>query len=231
MSILVISAVTIAFTHTLMGPDHYLPFIMISKAKKWSLQKTMSVTALCGVGHVLSSVILGFLGIAFGIALRHLTWFEAFRGNIAAYLLIAFGLAYFLWGLNRAWRNKPHTHFHFHSDGTAHSHTHTHFNEHTHVHEKSENITPWILFLIFVFGPCEPLIPLLMYPAAQQHWSELLMVAVMFSAITIATMSAIVFLFYKGIDLIPLHKFDRFTHAIAGFTIFLCGLGIQFLGF
>jgi len=28
----------------------------------------------------------------------------------------------------------------------------------------------WALFLIFVFGPCEPLIPLIMYPAAKLNF-------------------------------------------------------------
>ena len=40
--------------------------------------------------------------------------------------------------------------------------------EHSHVHAQlPDNLTPWILFTIFVFGPCEPLIPLVMFPAAE----------------------------------------------------------------
>ncbi|MDP6965675.1 MAG: hypothetical protein QF551_00165, partial [Candidatus Marinimicrobia bacterium] len=59
--ILLITAALIGFIHTLIGPDHYLPFIMISRARSWSLRKITFVTFLCGMGHVLRSVILGLI--------------------------------------------------------------------------------------------------------------------------------------------------------------------------
>jgi len=83
------------FLHTLFGPDHYLPFIVMKKARNWSFAKTLSITIACGLGHVLSSVVLGLIGIAAGIALMKLEVFESFRGNIAAWALIGFGFAYF----------------------------------------------------------------------------------------------------------------------------------------
>ena len=58
------AAAAIAFTHTITGPDHYLPFIVMSKARKWSLWKTSWITFLCGLGHVLSSVVIGEIGRA-----------------------------------------------------------------------------------------------------------------------------------------------------------------------
>ena len=58
------TAASIGFLHTLLGPDHYLPFVAMSRAGGWSLKKTTVVTVLCGMGHVLSSVVLGFIGIA-----------------------------------------------------------------------------------------------------------------------------------------------------------------------
>jgi hypothetical protein len=33
---LILTAASIGFFHTLLGPDHYLPFIMMSWARKWS---------------------------------------------------------------------------------------------------------------------------------------------------------------------------------------------------
>lgn len=66
ITILTLTAVSIGFIHTVFGPDHYLPFIVISKARKWSLLKTIFVTTLCGMGHILGSIVLGFIGIALG---------------------------------------------------------------------------------------------------------------------------------------------------------------------
>ena len=96
------TAVLIAFIHTVMGPDHYLPFIMLGRANKWSAKKVAIISTLCGIGHVLSSVILGTIGIAVGTAIRNLEYFESFRGEIASFLLIGFGIAYASWGIRQA---------------------------------------------------------------------------------------------------------------------------------
>ena len=44
------TAALIGLGHTLAGPDHYLPFIVMGKARQWSLGKTMWITFLCGLG-------------------------------------------------------------------------------------------------------------------------------------------------------------------------------------
>jgi len=225
------TAFSLGFIHTVLGPDHYLPFIVLSKVKSWSSKKTAFITFLCGLGHVLSSIILGFIGIFLGIALFKLESIESFRGEISAWLLIIFGFTYFVWGLRRAIRGRPHSHIHFHGNGETHSHTHEHFGEHTHIHEgESDNLTPWILFIIFVFGPCEPLIPLVMYPSAKGNFLEVGIVAGVFGLATIGTMLAIVLSAFYGLSKIPFRGLERYSHAIAGLTIFLCGGAIKFLG-
>jgi nickel/cobalt exporter len=229
--ILCMTAASIGFVHTLFGPDHYLPFIVMSRARKWSLGKTGLITFLCGIGHIASSVILGIIGVIFGIAVMKLEALEAFRGNIAAWALIGFGLAYCIWGIRRAIRYAPHRHGHLHPHDGKHAHEHVHVGRHAHPHDREKgNITPWILFTIFVLGPCEPLIPLLMYPAAKKSMAGLFMVAAVFGVVTIATMLCIVIVMSLGINFLPLGKFERYTHALAGATIALSGMAIQFLG-
>lgn len=240
IAILSLTAASLGFMHTLLGPDHYLPFVVLSKARKWSKIKTIWITILCGIGHVGSSVLIGFIGIAAGVALSKLEAFESFRGNIAGWLFIGFGLAYAVWGLRRALNNKPHTHAHFHLNGKKHVHEHTHFVDHAHLHtdEKPENnekvkyknLTPWILFVIFVFGPCEPLIPLLMFPALQHSMLGVVSVTAVFSLVTIATMTTIVLLTTTGISFVKLEKLEKYTHALAGSAIFFSGIAIQFMG-
>lgn len=232
MNALVIAAASIGFFHTLFGPDHYLPFIMISWARKWSTLKTTLITLLCGLGHIGSSIVLGLIGVVLGMAVNKLEIVESFRGNIAAWLLIAFGLAYLAWGLRRAFRSKSHTHNHTHGSQDSHSHTHSHYYNHIHVHDNKTamSITPWVLFAIFVFGPCEPLIPILMYPAAKNSFFGLVLVTSVFGTVTIATMLGMVLISRAGVNFIPMAGAQRFSHAIAGATILLCGLAIQFLG-
>lgn len=231
-AILLTTTISIAFVHTLAGPDHYLPFIAIAKARNWHMRKTLWFTVLCGIGHVGSSVILGLIGVMLGIAVSSIELWEGQRGSIVSILLLAFGFMYFVWGIFRAIKNKPHTHLHIHNGENAHEHTHSHLSEHVHVHEakKKANITPWILFTIFIFGPCEPLIPLVMYPAAENNTWLLITVTTLFSVVTIGTMTAMVFLTIKGFSFLNLKKIERFNHAIAGMVILLCGVGMVFFG-
>ena len=226
---LYITAATLGFVHTVFGPDHYLPFVVMSRARKWSLTKTGIITFLCGLGHIMSSVVIGVIGIIFGIGVMKLEGLEASRGNLAGWALMVFGFTYLVWGIHRAIKNKPHKHLHVHLDSPDHSHIHSHTTEHTHVHNQKgkANITPWVLFTIFILGPCEPLIPILMYPAAKNSIIGILGVTVIFGAVTILTMFSIVMISCLGIDLIPLRRLERYTHAIAGVTILLCGIAIQ----
>lgn len=221
------TAATIGFVHTLIGPDHYLPFVAMSKARNWTVRKTLWITSLCGVGHVAGSVILGMIGIAAGITLKHLEIFESARGEIASWLLMAFGLAYGAWGVVNVVRRRPHKHHHLHADGTEHEHTHAHLHDHSHPHDDKKNITPWVLFTIFVLGPCEPLIPLLMFPAAAESWMVVAAVAVVFSVVTITTMTVIVALSFYGVRLVRLERLGRYSHVVAGAVVFLCGFAIQ----
>lgn len=227
------TAATIGFLHTLLGPDHYLPFIVLSKARGWSRIKTLVITFLCGLGHVLSSIILGFVGVALGMALFKLEAIEAFRGEIAAWLLIAFGFTYFVWGIHRAIRRKPHAHLHVHEEGEFHEHQHSHASDHAHPHDNlktGRQLTPWILFTIFIFGPCEPLIPLIMYPAAQQNILSVALVAVIFGLVTIGTMLSVVLIASYGLSRFSFRGLERYSHALAGLTILISGGAIKFLG-
>jgi ABC-type nickel/cobalt efflux system permease component RcnA len=225
------TAVTIGFIHTIVGPDHYIPFIVMGEARRWTIRRTMLITFLCGLGHVLSSVIVGFIGIGAGISLSRLEFFESFRGNIAAWLLIAFGLVYMLISLRSLYRKKRHVHVHHHTDGIDHEHEHGHFTGHSHIHLKDKkNMTPWILFLIFILGPCEPLIPIVMYPAAENNINGVVIVSLLFSLVTIATMMSVVIAFRLGLSHLNLRPLERYVNVIAGGTILVSGLAIQFLG-
>ena len=231
LSALLVAAVSIGFFHTLFGPDHYVPFVMLSWSRGWSAAKTAWITFLCGLGHILSSIVLGLVGVFLGIAVERLEFIESSRGTVAAWMLIAFGIAYSAWGIRRAILNKPHKHAHIHDGSIVHEHEHTHQGGHMHIHEREgRTITPWVLFIIFVFGPCEPLIPLLIYPAAQKSYPGVIMVSLTFGVVTIATMMATVLLMRSGLSFKALARAERYTHAIAGLTILTCGLMIQFLG-
>lgn len=239
--VLVASAALIGFTHTVLGPDHYLPFIVLGRARKWSFLKTTWITLLCGLGHIGSSVAIGLVGVALGVSMTKLEVLESFRSDLAAWILIVFGFVYLIWGLRRAIRNRPHGHWHAHREGEVHTHPHGHASEkvdnvhtgsHVHFHEgrATRKLTPWVLFTIFVFGPCEPLIFLLIYPASQMDFFHVALVIIVFGVVTLATMLAFVLLALFGWGALPLGRFERYDHALAGATLLFCGVAIRFLG-
>lgn len=204
LSALLIAAASIAFTHTLVGVDHYLPFVVLNRSQQWSLKKTLTMTAVSGVGHVVGSVLLGMIGIALGVALKRLEWVESVRGGLASWGLIAFGLVYAAWALTRR---------------QAHHHQ-----------TPTSSFTFWSVFLVFVLGPCEPLIPLLMFPASQGGWGEVALVTATFAVITIGTMLAMVTIGVWGLGVPKLGFVEKHAHAFAGLAIATSGLAIQVLG-
>ena len=218
----------IAFLHTILGPDHYLPFIVLARARSWSTTRTLVVTAICGLGHVASSVFLGGLGVVFGVAVAKIEGVEGGRGDLAAWALVAFGLAYALWGIRHALRNSKGIETHHHH---GHVHLHTHGDaEHQHEQGMGSNLTFWALFLVFVLGPCEPLIPLFVLPASRGDWTLAIATAVVFTAVTLVTMVGLTALALKGAKQFRLGPLQRWSHTLAGSVIAASGLAILFLG-
>ncbi len=230
-SVLLTTAATIGLFHTAIGLDHTLPFVVLGRSRGWSLRKVWTVTGLCGLAHVLSSVVLGFVGIGIGVAVERLSWIESVRGGLAAWMLIAFGLVYAAWSWVAVLRGKRHAHVHVHADGTMHLHDHDHHGEHLHAHAPSaRSLTFWGLFIVFAFGPCEPLIPLLMAPAWEHHWALVAAVAAIFSVATIGTMLALVTVGVLGLRMVSLAPLERYANVVAGLVIAASGLAIQVLG-
>jgi len=79
-------------------------------------------------------------------------------------------------------------------------------------------------------GHVEPLIPLVMYPAAQHSVAGVIMVTAAFGLATILTMLTIIALSSWGLSFVKLGKLERYSHALAGGVIFVSGLAVQFLG-
>jgi len=204
--LLSLTAGSIAMVHTLLGPDHYLPFVAMAKSRGWSMAKTLRMTLICGFGHIVGSIVLGIVGVALGSQLASLNWIEGVRGDIASWALLALGLVC---------GDHDHTHIDDHDEATA---------------IKRAPSAYWALFIVFVLGPCEPLIPLLMYPAAIGNVWAAVIVSSVFGLVTVVTMVAAVMLSVWGLSFIKMPKIEHFSHAIAGSTILMCGASMVFLG-
>ena len=215
-NILISTAALIAFFHTLIGPDHYIIFVALGKARHWGMVKTLKYTTICGLGHIMSSIIIGFIGIFFGIELMKIINLEESRGLISGWALLFFGLIYTIWGIKKIkiYKNKENLMYK---------------NSHFKSEEKVLDITPWALFIIFVLGPCEALIPLFMYPALEENLLLVIKVALVFGVVTLMTMLVSVFLIMKGLNIFKFNSFERYSHVISGASIMICAAAINFL--
>src|SRR5690606_38641273 len=187
--ILLSTAATLGIVHTAIGVDHVVPFIVLSQARKWTLARTLAMTTLCGMGHVLSSVLIASVGLALGIATSRLEWIEATRGSWAAALLIGFGLVY---AAIAGWKSR----------------------------DKAKLRVMPALFVIFVLGPCEALLPLLTASGLALSLTQALLVGALFCVATLATMLSLVTIGYVTMSASGLAKkhgvLHRHAHALAG---------------
>ena len=225
------TAFVLGAVHTALGPDHYLPFVALARARTWTLRRAVAVALACGVAHVGSSALLGLVGFVGGRSVAELVAFDTARAPLAGWLLFGVGLAYTVWGLRRAVKGHRHDHLHVHADGTVHRHPHDHHGDHAHLHADPGGATTpaaWGLFLFFVFGPCEPLIPLFIYPAASGGSPfEVLAVLAAFSVATLGTMAVLVAIGYHAAGRLARRSpmaLARWSHALAGATLAVCGL-------
>jgi len=206
--------------HTLFGPDHYVPFIALAKARGWTVRSSVALTLLCGLGHIATAVGLSLVAVRFASFVSSLETVENFRAAAAAWALTGFGFAYAVWGVRRAVKKAP---------------------EFTNPNDSGEpcpkgaampgKTVSALLFAIFALGPCEPLIPILVAFSAGGSPVQAAYSALTFGAATLVTMAAVV-----GVSLGALGRFrfpkalSRFGHPIAGALMGTCGLSMLFLG-
>jgi sulfite exporter TauE/SafE len=228
LTYLLSTALFIGTVHTLIGVDHYLPFVVLSKANNWPLRKTIGIVIICGLGHVLSSIILGFIGLAVSSSLMTLVGIEDVRGTLATYFIIAFGLGYTVYALHNLYKNRKHTHM---VNGHEILHDHHDVNSiEEHLQDKKKTNIVWGLFILFVLGPCEPLIPLLMYPASTLNIIALISVTLVFSISTISVMLGLTIVGIKGLDLLKIKQLEKYGETLAGLAITVCGVLMITLG-
>jgi hypothetical protein len=234
------TAFCIGALHTILGPDHYVPFAAMAQSSRWSITKTALMTAGCGLIHVAGSVVIGLIGLVFGTSVLGIKALEAYRGEVAAWMLIGFGVTYLAWGIAQGLRQVAHSHHLLDLDQD--------FGAEARIPSESIDasnstlltaVRPWLMFLIFAFGPCEALIPLFMYPAAKLSSAgvpiAIGLVVFAFTIATIGTMLASVFAIYFGLQHLKFRKLNlkslhHYSHAFAGAAILVCGIVVKLGG-
>ncbi len=199
------AAASVAVWHTLAGPDHYLPLIAIGKARRWSLRRAMGITMLCGVAHCLASLVIVAAVLATLCAVGSTASLQVWRSDVAGMLLMGLGAALIIGGLRR----KRSVELPVNQDS------------------RGLRSFPWLLFLVFILGPCEWLIPAASTASASHGIWGAMVVSGVFTAVTISTMVASV-----ALGLVGMPQISRSLPAglMAGVVTLTCG-GMMLAGF
>jgi hypothetical protein len=228
LTTIAITGFGVAFFHAAI-PTHWLPFVLASRAQRWSHAKTLGVTALAGTGHVIVTALLGLLIAWFGIALTERLghWFPTIAG--AALLLL--GTFY----LYRQFTGKGHAHHHLFC---GHAHTHPGELEHEHDHAAppvserraapSDRIAITSLLTLLTFSPCEAFLPI--YASGVRYgWTGFALLTAILSVGTVAGMVIFTSLTLAGVQKIKLTLLEKYESGLIG--ALLCMVGVLIIAF
>jgi ABC-type nickel/cobalt efflux system permease component RcnA len=227
-SVLVGTAVATALLHTLI-PDPWLPFVLIGRARNWSVTMTAAVSGVSAVIHALLSAILGAVAIAIGMGSAKALGESV--GLASAVLLVVFGAAYAAW----AWRKGGHFHpggrlLHAesseascpgHESGSHPGHLHYHADgDLIHGPDRRGGI---YLALIVGLNPCIVILPV-MLSSVELGAGTLGLVTVVYAATTTVLMVCLAALGVAGARLLPVPDASRHMETASGLLIALTGV-------
>jgi nickel/cobalt transporter (NicO) family protein len=213
---------TVAFFHAAI-PTHWLPFVLVSRARGWSRGKTLAVSALAGLGHVALTSLLGVVIAWFGFQLDDRT--ENLFPKIAGGILLLIGAFYF-W---RQWSGRGVLHHHppgSHHEASAecgHERDHSHWDDELKESKLgSKQAGDWTaiagLFTMLTLSPCEGFLPVYL-SGVQFGWHGFVVLSLILALGTLAGMLVFTWLTLVGLERVQVQKLERYEAAMLG-TIF-----------
>jgi nickel/cobalt transporter (NicO) family protein len=231
--LLTVTAIATAAFHTLI-PDHWLPFVLIGRARGWRARTTALVSGASALIHTGLSVLLGLVSIRIGREAMEAV--GATLERVSGTLLVVFGLAYAGW----AWKKGGH----FHPGGAI-----VHLGEqgpecdghegdsdpgHLHYHADERLIegggTRGVVYLALIVGvnPCVLVLPIIL--AAAKHGAGMVgLVSLAYSATTIALMVGLSVAGVAGARRFEPPGAARYMEALSGLLIAAVGVVFWFL--
>lgn len=201
MSLLLGGLVT-AFLHAAL-PTHWLPFVLVGRAQRWSLATTLWSVLAAGLAHIAVTAVVGGLIVAAGLALDQ--WVAGVLPYVSAGLLFVLGLFY----LTRATLMKP-----VPASGPELE---------TPEAAVSQAAAFWGLVAVMAASPGEVLLPLYL-SSAEEGLMVLALLTVVLAVGTVLGMAVFTSLARAGASILKLERWARYEGAILGLA--LIGLGL-----
>ena len=201
MDSLFLGSLTLSLLHALI-PSHWLPFVTIGKTERWSYRQTLTVTAIAGLAHTISTTMLGVLVSLAGWQLADN--YHDLSERAIPLLLLALGLWYLM-------QHIRHRHVHDHIDAAA--------------VRKARSFPALLLSLglAMFLSPCLE-IEAYFLSAGAKGWKAVMLVALIYNVITLSGMLLMVTLGRRGLSQVNPHWFEHNENLITGLT--LVGLAV-----
>ncbi len=211
---ILITGLVVAVLHAAI-PTHWLPFVMASRAQKWTWSKTQSILLIAGMGHVIMTTLLGALLFVLGLGVYH---------QIESYFLLIASISIASYGCYQIYQYK-----------TGHKHTHcdhAHETEHQHLDElKKTSKDGWAilsLLSLLTFSPCEAFLPIYL-TSVRFGWSGFVLLSLTLAVGTLVTMLSFAWLSAKTIERYKLDWLEDHEKLIMGVGLILLAVVLFFL--
>lgn len=191
-----------AFLHAAL-PTHWLPFVLVGRAQRWSLAQTLGAVAAAGLAHIATTALVGGLIVAAGLALDQ--WIAGLLPYLSAALLLVFGGFY----LARAMLMRPVT-----AGGPELE---------TPEPDVSDAAAFWGLVAVMAIQPGEVLLPIYLSSATAGALA-LVLLTLAFAAGTVLGMTLLTALARAGASILRLERWARYEGAVLG--VALIGLAL-----
>lgn len=208
---ILIGSVLLSLIHASI-PNHWMPLIAIGKTEKWNVRDTLSVTAITGIAHTLSTIMIGIIVGILGYKLS--STYQSITKIAAPLILITLGLIYII--LDR--RQSQH-------------HAHHQINSDEFLNKKDTSKTAIIITLSIgmFFSPCIE-IEAYYLTASSIGWLGIITVSVIYFFVTIMGMLLLVYFGTKGLEKLNFHFMEHHEKLVSGVTLVILGIIAFFIG-
>ncbi|PKL81928.1 MAG: hypothetical protein CVV24_12705 [Ignavibacteriae bacterium HGW-Ignavibacteriae-3] len=202
-----ISSFLLSLVHAAI-PSHWLPLIALGKAEKWTDRETLTITAVTGAAHTLSTIAIGVIVGLVGYKLSESYHF--ITKIIAPLILIFLGVIYFILEYRHSLIKTSHEHHHIPIDEIIEK-------------KKSKKSIVFALSAAMFFSPCLE-IEIYYFTASRFGWLGISIVSVVYFFVTVLGMMFLVHFASRGVRKLNWHFLEHHDKLISGIVLVLVGL-------
>jgi len=187
-------------------PNHWIPLVAIARAERWGRSEALLFTAIVGLAHASSTILIGILVglLGYELSARH----SAITSIAAPSLLIALGVGYLVWDLAARHRHR------FEQAGRG---------------DKTSRLSLVAsLSAAMFFSPCIEL-EAYYFSAGSLGWSGILLVSSVYLVVTVLGMLVLVDLGLKGAQRIRSRFLEHHEKRVTGFLLLALGVAAFFM--